>query len=305
MIYGIKQIEKQFPGFEAQWVGGQLFDLRCLFEKYNDMEKREDIVEFSNNIVNEFPDTLIPPCKKMYIIKGNGLIGTEQEIKYEISRNKRFHLYTEYAIQFEEDEKIKKLKEEYPEYPGFIAIKKIYVSDFYKYPNITVVKRYLNFITSPKGAPLAAKAYTYARPVGFLPLIQQIFGKICARNFLESKHTEAEALYLAHEDLAVATADIRTALFYLNVRNIKQRPAYISRQRDFYYPKAWGREYKVLSLSQTLTEHSPGPDLPPGYHVRGHFQRGHFKRKPSGVYWWNSHWRGDFSKGIVMKDYKA
>lgn len=115
-----------------------------------------------------------------------------------------------------------------------------------------------------------------------------------------------EALQMiTKDDLSVFTPDIKAALFYLNVRNIKQKIAYVSQHRGFYFPKAWGREYKVLSLSQTLTEHSPGPDLPPGYHVRGHFQRGHFKRKPHGVYWWNPHWRGDFSKGIVMKDYKA
>ena len=38
--------------------------------------------------------------------------------------------------------------------------------------------------------------------------------------------------------------------------------------------------------------------------MRGHFVRGHFKTRKSGVYFWHPHARGDFSRGMVIKDYE-
>jgi hypothetical protein len=38
--------------------------------------------------------------------------------------------------------------------------------------------------------------------------------------------------------------------------------------------------------------------------LRGHFVRGHFKARASGVYFWHPHKRGDFSRGHIKKDYE-
>lgn len=37
--------------------------------------------------------------------------------------------------------------------------------------------------------------------------------------------------------------------------------------------------------------------------MRGHFCRGHFKKRKTGIYFWHPHARGDFSRGTVTKDY--
>lgn len=38
--------------------------------------------------------------------------------------------------------------------------------------------------------------------------------------------------------------------------------------------------------------------------IRAHFVRGHFKARRTGVFWWNTHMRGNLDSGFVAKDYE-
>jgi hypothetical protein len=273
VIYGIRQIEKQFPGFEARWVGGMVFDMRELF---NPLWNRTEH-DYKGPGASTFLCTAIEkdaifrfPANPIYFILGRKRDGTFEECaaRFDYESTKEFKpVFNDYDQQIS---------------TGFIAEFIGYKHNPKKNNNNCDVRR----------AKSCFMALEYSRG--------EKYGHILT--WLQSSTDRGTIDY---EYFGSLVHDVFLSLFFLNVRNIKQKTGYISQARGFHYPKAWGREYKVLSLSQTLTERSPGPDLPPGYHVRGHFQRGHFKRKPNGVYWWNPHWRGDFSKGIVMKDYKA
>ena len=279
MIFGIKQIEKQFPGFEALFTGGSVFDMREVFKKYQlSAGFDEELKSFYEEISDNYWDIIKPPTEKMYIIVGDNK-GLE---------NERF--YTEYACG------IKKEKD--------ILFCTPIVHEFFKQYSKGLAFNMGIVLISQNKNPLGTRhSITSTKEENMGIFRKMVLGKGGDDIFKDSMGYN-NLLNMMKENVFGFVLSIVTSLFYLNIRNIKQRSEYISGMRSFYYPKTWGREYKVLSFSQTLIEQSPGPDFPPGYHVRGHFQRGHFKRKPKGVYWWNPHWRGDFSKGIVMKDYK-
>jgi hypothetical protein len=286
MIYGIKQIEKQFPGFEARWTGGMVFDLSDMFV---DTRDKLSAKEFSQDILKNYFDLMLPPSEKMYILTGK---------HYPTDLQNGMAVFTEYAANISKNK-----------IGNMLFIKELYCVDYIPKMDIRMCNKYENImisqgINNDGEKRTIALAQPYEDDKG---LIKSVYGtesdrmiKTCGISNCISMLKEC-----SEEAMGNIAVDIPIALFYLNIRNIKQKTSYFTKLCGHYYPKAWGREYKILSLSQTLTEHSPGPDLPPGYHVRGHFQRGHFKRKPKGVYWWNPHWRGDFSKGIVMKDYKV
>lgn len=274
MIYGIKQIEKQFPGFEARWCDGVVFDVRDVFENQDDY-----LMKLLVDIQEEYWDMIELPSNKSYFIIGNRAVSGS---------------YVEIAVEKPID-KLKDDNKEWGEKNGTQFWNIIHHSRFHKHnasmalrlPPCTIYKGNVRYLSPGPG-------YDFKK-----------WQKYVCGNVSKYPSSMEETKAVVDEILHVALGRIVLSAFYLNIRNIKPKASYVPQLRDYYYPKAWGREYKVLSLSQTLTEHSTGPDLPPGYHVRGHFQRGHFKRKLHGVYWWNPHWRGDFSKGIVMKDYKA
>ena len=48
-------------------------------------------------------------------------------------------------------------------------------------------------------------------------------------------------------------------------------------------------------------EGDPRGDYAP---MRGHFVRGHFKIRKTGVFFWHPHARGDFGRGQIEKDYE-
>lgn len=285
VIYGIKQIEKQFPGFEARYCDCQLYDMRDTFYKYSITEET-DALSLSNDIDENYSDLLRPPSNKMYIVIG--------KIKTDIDA-KQFHggISTEYAITFGSDEKLS---------ANGLLIEEIIVSDYFHKYNRAAAKRYKRVILPQfKYKKLGSYIIGYSKDAESLK--KDIFGVVPKTN---NPISLDGLVHVMKDDLALFSTQIKIALFYLNIRNIKQQSKYVSQARDFYYPKTWGREYKVLSLSQNLIERSHSDiTIPSGYHVRGHFARGHFKRRKTGVYWWNPHWRGDFSKGIVMKDYKV
>lgn len=64
-------------------------------------------------------------------------------------------------------------------------------------------------------------------------------------------------------------------------------------------------EHKVLRIAhrhvkRVYPEGSARADHAP---MRGHFVRGHFKVRKSGVFFWTPHARGEFSRGRIEKDY--
>jgi hypothetical protein len=52
---------------------------------------------------------------------------------------------------------------------------------------------------------------------------------------------------------------------------------------------------RVYPNGQRASNHAP---------MRGHFVRGHFKTRKSGIYFWLPHARGHFERGTITKDYK-
>jgi hypothetical protein len=269
MIYGIKQIEKQFPGFEARWTGGHVFDMRNIFSG----KDVEDIQNEAEQIHKDYPDLIVPPADKMYIVAGRLLPDDEYTFMFECA--------AEFVKNDENDLMAEVIGVEY----------------------LTKIQGYVAF----RGGFILKKDGTLLLPNHDSTYFKSAVNAMMGATKAEKVKEEHMPMLMDNYDnvMRLCLSVVVTSLLYLNVKNINKKNKYVSQMRDFYYPKAWGREYKVLSLSQTIMERSPGPDLPPGYHVRGHFQRGHFKRKKTGVYWWNPHWRGDFSKGIVMKDYKV
>jgi hypothetical protein len=63
--------------------------------------------------------------------------------------------------------------------------------------------------------------------------------------------------------------------------------------------------HKVLKIAHRQQRRYGGEDRD-GHHApaRGHFVRGHFKARKSGVYFWTPHARGDFSRGVIHKEYE-
>jgi hypothetical protein len=63
-------------------------------------------------------------------------------------------------------------------------------------------------------------------------------------------------------------------------------------------------EHKVLKIAlrqcRRAGQHGHADHMP----VRGHFVRGHFKARKSGIYFWHPHARGDFGRGTVHKNYE-
>lgn len=66
-------------------------------------------------------------------------------------------------------------------------------------------------------------------------------------------------------------------------------------------------EHKVLRIAARVQARVyPAGEVGSGDYtpMRGHFVRGHFKTRKSGVYFWHPHARGDFHRGWITKDYK-
>lgn len=64
--------------------------------------------------------------------------------------------------------------------------------------------------------------------------------------------------------------------------------------------------HKVLKIARRQQQRVYGDGEGRGDHapMRGHFVRGHFKARRSGIFFWNPHARGDFHRGRIEKDYE-
>jgi hypothetical protein len=288
MIYGIKQIEKQFPGFEARWCGAQLFDVRepsstqqNLYKTLVDTigEKRADeYSEDENRLYAKHRDIIKPPNNKCYFVVGNSL-----------DKSEWLEMAVEFDIDREDDD---------------LFIKQVIIFIWWKKPKyndpIEMQGRKL-------GVPDNIVYRIYGKPDPIRISIKDDGRFVISETMVSwiKKYEEASFMQAAKQAFLQHLVILIHSLFLINVKNTTKSKAYISQQRDFYYPKTWGREYKVLCLAKPHTREKDVNSGPPKYHVRGHFQRGHTKQKKHGVYYWRPHWRGDFSKGIVMKDYKV
>ena len=64
--------------------------------------------------------------------------------------------------------------------------------------------------------------------------------------------------------------------------------------------------YKVLDIDLgNIKQPKKSKFITPKYHTRSHLCRGHFKRRESGIYWWNAHMRGQKELGFLDKDYRV
>lgn len=65
-------------------------------------------------------------------------------------------------------------------------------------------------------------------------------------------------------------------------------------------------DHKILKIAQRQVQrvYPDGERHPTHAPMRGHFCRGHFKARKTGIFFWHPHARGHFSKGTVTKDYR-
>lgn len=66
-------------------------------------------------------------------------------------------------------------------------------------------------------------------------------------------------------------------------------------------------EHKVLKIAQRQEHRVYGDDGARGDYapMRGHFVRGHFKTRRTGIYFWHPHARGSFERGVIEKTYEV
>jgi hypothetical protein len=65
-------------------------------------------------------------------------------------------------------------------------------------------------------------------------------------------------------------------------------------------------EHKVLKIAHRQIKRVYGEAGSRGDYtpMRGHFVRGHFKTRKTGIYFWHPHARGSFERGAIIKDYE-
>jgi hypothetical protein len=306
MILGIRTIEAAFPGFEAYFADGQVFDLSEAMSKYDN--RTDDHVDFAKDIGRNYFDILVPPARKMYIT-GPSKVSMETRRSLDSGEPEgpgtHGEIYSEFAVTAERR-------------GNSIWIDRLYIFDWRKRINHRIAKRYYGVeIAKHIDGQVMVSHQGREKDRDMPPALAalDIFGVPGKNSWEKTWKTVSDVGVLRRLmdlDYQVRTEDLRDfittytiALFYLNVRNIIVRKEAVRKVRNYYWPRNWGREYKVLSLNRTLTERTPGaPSLPTGMKYRMHFCRGHFKRRKTGVYWWNQQWRGDASIGVVVKDYR-
>ena len=113
---------------------------------------------------------------------------------------------------------------------------------------------------------------------------------------------------LSRSDWAGEPAFILAVIGLLNARNAvevepidyrKLNRARVKRGRAPLY------EYKTLKIAHRQKRYVEGSGAHNSYEpMRGHFVRGHFKTRKTGVYFWHPHARGSFERGTIAKEYQ-
>jgi len=115
---------------------------------------------------------------------------------------------------------------------------------------------------------------------------------------------------MAQSDWAGESAFLLAVIGLLNARNavefehVDRRKLNRSRARS---GKPALFEHKLLKIHHRQQQRVYGDGSADGSHapMRGHFVRGHFKARKSGIFFWHPFMRGDFSRGEIAKDYKV
>lgn len=118
---------------------------------------------------------------------------------------------------------------------------------------------------------------------------------------------ETRKEYLEHMGTLCAERFINFAIA-CNTKNIKKTTIYPSKKlnaKRIAKGKLPLFEYKVLDIHREAIElNKPMSSVGTGSKKRQHMCKGHFKKRKTGVYWWNPQVRGSKELGVVKKDYK-
>jgi hypothetical protein len=115
---------------------------------------------------------------------------------------------------------------------------------------------------------------------------------------------------LARADWAGEASYILAVIGLLNARNaVETQPVELpklnrARIRRGKLPLF---SHKLLKIAHRQQLRVYGKDGSRGDYapMRGHFVRGHFKTRRSGIFFWHPHARGSFERGTIMKDYEV
>lgn len=110
-----------------------------------------------------------------------------------------------------------------------------------------------------------------------------------------------------------AAIQVYEILTYINCRNIKtvkystkksesaKLPKVLQPKFDYTIVKLLGEVTQYSSLEQIKTD----LEKPVSNEMKLHAVRGHFKRRNTGVFWWNSFLRGHRKNGVIEKHYEV
>ena len=109
-----------------------------------------------------------------------------------------------------------------------------------------------------------------------------------------------------HKEAGILAGILCSCLTFINCRNIEKKLVHqcspeVNRRRVREGKKEL-ISYYVMNIRGSANN-SAQHGLPES-HYREHLCRGHFKRRKSGVYWWNPQVRGRKELGKIIKDYK-
>jgi len=114
---------------------------------------------------------------------------------------------------------------------------------------------------------------------------------------------------LARSDWAGESSYLMAVIGLLNARNAVETETVDYSRLNKARQKA-GKlplfEYKLLKIAHRQVQRVYPDGKRPNDHapMRGHFVRGHFKARKSGVFFWHPFARGDFHRGRIKKDYE-
>jgi hypothetical protein len=114
---------------------------------------------------------------------------------------------------------------------------------------------------------------------------------------------------LSRSDWAGEGAYVLAVIGLLNARNaVELEPVDISRlnKARIKSGKHPLQNHKILKIAhrQIKRVYADGEKHPTHAPMRGHFVRGHFKARKSGIFFWHPFARGHFERGTITKDYR-
>lgn len=99
---------------------------------------------------------------------------------------------------------------------------------------------------------------------------------------------------------------IHAGLLLLNCKNITTEKIYPPEKLNKKRIRSGKQpllDYHILKIKSSTGPSPKQNGIKNLWTNRVHFCRGHFKRRKTGLYWWNSQVRGNPKKGMILKDY--